>query len=229
MTGGMGLIVAQAVMVLIPLILSLSVHECSHAWAAKRLGDDTAERAGRLTLNPLVHADPIGTLALPFFILVVQGGMSSVSLPMFGWAKPTPVNAGRFRRTISARKGSMWVALAGPMSNFAVACICGLVMVALMRAPLAPVQAEPLIEMCLRMVFINIGLAVFNLLPLHPLDGETVLAGLLPYKQAQQFERFSAQYGTMLLWAVVLFGRSILSTPVLYIARGVLTVVSILA
>ncbi len=228
-SGGIGVIVAQALMVLIPLALSLSVHECAHAWAAKRLGDDTAERAGRLTLNPLVHADPIGTFALPFFILVMQGGMSSVSLPLFGWAKPTPVNAGRFRRTITARTGSMWVALAGPASNLVLSCLCGLLIVALSKMPISPEAAEPLIDMCLRMVFINVGLAVFNLLPLNPLDGETVLAGLLPYTWAQRFERFSAQYGSMLLWGVVLFGRSILSTPVVYIARAVLRMVTLLA
>ena len=229
MTGGLGLIVAQAVMVLIPLALSLSVHECAHAWAAKCLGDDTAERAGRLTLNPLVHADPVGTFALPFFILVVQGGLASVSLPLFGWAKPTPVNAARFTRKISARKGSMWVALAGPVSNLLLACVCGLIMAALMRAPLTQSEIEPLIDMCLRMVFINVGLSIFNLLPLHPLDGETVMAGLLPYPMAQRFERFSAQYGTLLLWAVVLLGRPMLSVPIVYVARGVLRVVTLLA
>lgn len=228
-TGGLGLLAAQALMVLIPLALSLSVHECAHAWAAKRLGDDTAERAGRLTLNPLVHADPIGTVALPFMILLAQGGMGSTSLPLFGWAKPTPVNAGRFRRTITARTGSMWVALAGPVSNFLLAFVAGLMLVLLTRAPIAPHDAEPLVDMCLRMVFINVGLAVFNLLPFSPLDGETVMAGLLPYAWAQRFERVSAQYGSLLLWALVLFGPKFLSVPVGHIARGILRVVTLLA
>jgi Zn-dependent protease len=152
-----------------------------------------------------------------------------VNLPLFGWAKPTPVDASRFTRSISARKGSMWVALAGPASNFVLACVCGLVMVALVRAPLSQAQAEPLIDMCLRMVFINVGLSVFNLLPLHPLDGQTVMAGLLPYHTAQRFDAFSAQYGTLLLWAVVLLGRPLLSVPIVYIAQGVLRVVSMLA
>lgn len=227
-TGNIGLIVAQALMVLIPLALSLSVHECAHAWAAKALGDDTAERAGRLTLNPLVHADPVGTVALPFFILVV-GEMGALGLPILGWAKPTPVNAARFRRSITARTGSMWVALAGPASNLVLSVVSGLVIVALARAPISAEQAEPLINMCLRMVFINVGLALFNLLPLRPLDGETVLAGLLPHAWVPQFERVSAQYGSLLLWAVVLMGRHLLSAPVGYIARGVLHMVTLLA
>jgi len=160
---------------------------------------------------------------------VVQGGLASVSLPLFGWARPTPVNAGRFTRKITARKGSMWVALAGPASNFLLACLCGLLMVALMRAPLTQSQIEPFIDMCLRMVFINVGLCVFNLLPLSPLDGETVMVGLLPYGAAQKFHAFSAQYGNLVLWAVVLLGRPILSVPIVYVAQGVLRVVSLLA
>src|SRR5689334_11759130 len=92
MNGDLTHFVAQAVMVLIPLVLSLTVHEFAHAWAAKRLGDDTAERMGRLTLNPAAHADPMGTVILPLIILVANGAAAGGAIPFFGWAKPVPVN-----------------------------------------------------------------------------------------------------------------------------------------
>lgn len=227
--GSMATVVAQAVMILIVLMLSLSVHECAHAWAAKRLGDDTAERAGRLTLNPLAHADPIGTFALPLMMLIVGGGLGATHMPLFGWAKPTPVNAGRFTRRVTARRGSMWVALAGPVSNLIVALLSGLAIVALWRAPLAYTDAEPLIDMCLRMVFMNTGLAIFNALPFSPLDGEAIVLGLLPFAAAQRYASFSSQYGRYTLWAIVLFGRELLGTPIAAVARGILRVVQLAA
>src|SRR4051812_18777201 len=104
-------------MVLIPMILSLTVHEFSHAWAAKRVGDNTGELAGRLTLNPLAHADPFGTVLLPLLILMANGAVGMGRIPFFGWAKPVPFNAGRFTRKVTARMGSTLVAAAGPISN----------------------------------------------------------------------------------------------------------------
>lgn len=224
--GRFGVVMAEALLVLIPLILSLSVHECAHAWAARRLGDGTAERAGRLTLNPLAHIDPVGTVALPLMVLLAQGGLGASNLPFFGWAKPTPVNPNHFTRKITARRGSTLVALAGPVSNFVLGFICALCIVALRTLPCAYATIEPLEALCLRMIFINAGLAVFNLLPLHPLDGETVLAGLLPPKFAEPFETFNLRYGTYALWAVVLFGRSWLTGPMVLVARAMLRVVT---
>jgi Zn-dependent protease len=229
MVHAIGLMLAQAMMVLIPLALSLSVHEWAHAFTAKRLGDDTAERAGRLTLNPLAHVDPVGTVALPLLILLMQGSTGMTGLPLFGWAKPTPINAGRFTRRISARRGATLVALAGPLSNVVLALMCCAVIVALQRLAISTQNGEAIVDMCLRMIFMNAGLAVFNLLPLHPLDGETVVSGLLPYRASIAFERFNAAYGSLALWVVVLAGRGLLRTPVLFVARSVLNMVTLLS
>jgi len=151
----------------IPLVLSLSVHECAHAASAKLLGDDTAERLGRLSLNPLDHIDPIGTLILPL-----------LGIP-FGWAKPVPVNPMRFRPDVGMSRGLMLTAAAGPASNLLLAVLTAAVVgiAAHLFPSLLPAAAMPVIT---GFVVLNVLLAFFNLLPIPPLDGSRIVDSFIP-------------------------------------------------
>ena len=190
------------VLFVIPLLLSLTVHEFFHAWTAWRLGDDTAARMGRLTLNPLPHIDPIGTLLLPF-----------LRIP-FGWAKPVPVDPSRFRRGISMRTGDILVSVAGPLSNLGLAVACTLVFVALHRfLPSAVAPGSGAGELLDNLVLMNVALAVFNLLPIPPLDGGHVAANLVPYRWRGAWDRFAA-IAPFVLLGIVFFGRGIMSVPI---------------
>lgn len=153
-------------LVYIPLIMSLTVHEWAHAWAALRLGDDTALRLGRVTLNPLAHLDPVGTVALPL-----------LGAPI-GWAKPVPFNPIRFRREVPMERGRLLVAAAGPISNilFGAAAFAGLVLLQHLPGGEAPMVRSLLVSL----LYINLALAFFNLLPLPPLDGSHVMEVLCP-------------------------------------------------
>jgi Zn-dependent protease len=189
----------------VPMILALSVHEFAHAWSAKKLGDPTAEGLGRLTLNPLAHADPFGTLLVP-----LMGVLSGFGY--FGWAKPVPVNPVRFTRKISMRTGMMLVAAAGPISNVLQAII-GTALLALgLRAALLPDALNVLLYSYIK---INIVLALFNMIPVGPLDGQKVVAGFLQGQAAADFDRFNAQYGVLGLIAVIL-GASYIIGPALH-------------
>ena len=170
-------------MFLIPLILSLTVHEWAHARSAMWAGDDTALRLGRVTLNPLAHVDPVGSLLLPM-----------LGVP-FGWAKPVPFNPGRFRREVSLRKGVFCVAAAGPASNLVIAAVCGLLLaVGVGEGSLAPAGVTPLLKTC---VFLNVLLAVFNMLPIPPLDGSHIADCLMPACLRPLWNRFCG------VWPVV--------------------------
>lgn len=158
------------------LILSLTVHEWAHAAEARRLGDTTAEAQGRLSLDPLVHLDAVGTVLLPF-----------LGVP-FGWAKPVPVEPLRFRRDVSLRWGLLRIAAAGPLSNLAVAALTGALWWALDR--LSPGAALP--SLLARFAQVNLALALFNMLPLPPLDGSRVVAGLLPEPWASRYARLGS-------------------------------------
>jgi Zn-dependent protease len=183
--------ILQRVMIIIPLILSLTVHEWAHAWSAHLLGDDTASRQGRLTLDPLVHIDPIGTLLLPI-----------MGVP-FGWAKPVPVNPARFTRKISMAKGLLVTAAAGPASNVLLAFVCTALLAVLFRTAPDWLVRNPAIFIFLRYgLLLNISLAVFNMLPIPPLDGSRVAEGLLPYRWRSVWERY-ARYSALVLLAVI--------------------------
>lgn len=167
-------LVRTLVLELFVMVLSLTVHECAHAWVARRLGDDTAERQGRISLSPVTHVDPIGTLLIPALGIVMGGGFGFI-----GWARPTPVNPARFRRDVSMRTGMAIVAIAGPLSNLALA-LASLGAIGVMRRAgvgLADAagRASGVGVLVVTLFLVNTGLATFNLLPLPPLDGSRLL------------------------------------------------------
>lgn len=197
---------------LIPLVLSLTVHEWAHAMSAFRLGDDTAARQGRLTLNPLVHLDPIGTVLLPL-----------LGVP-FGWAKPVPVNPARFRRDVSMSRGMMWTAAAGPISNVVLAFVCTMLLALASRFHpewfdpnfSGAMWARSLAPLLGQGIQINLALAIFNAIPIPPLDGSRVVDGLMPLRHRAAWERF-CQMGPMLMLGVIfapqLLGVSLIGAP----------------
>jgi Zn-dependent protease len=180
----------------IVLLFSLTVHEMAHAWTADRLGDPTARLQGRVSLNPIVHADPIGTVVFPL-ISLVSGAM------LIGWAKPVPVN---LRYLHHPRRDYMLVAAAGPVSNLVLA-VFGAILLAIV--PVSPQTlgesnvSVPIATLLTRLVNLNVLLAVFNMLPIPPLDGGNVLAGLLPPNFAELFNKVRP-YGFILLYALIL-------------------------
>jgi Zn-dependent protease len=191
----------ERVMLLIPLILSLTVHEFCHAWTAWRLGDDTAARMGRLTLNPIPHIDPIGTLLLPL-----------AGVP-FGWAKPVPVDIRRIRRDVSMAKGNILISAAGPISNLTLAVLAAVVYALLIRfAPETVGRGQAAGVLLAIFVQVNVALAIFNLLPIPPLDGSHVAEALMPYRLRGAWETF-ARLSPFVLLAFFFFGRGLLSGP----------------
>ncbi len=201
-------VIYNAVRMLVPLILSLTLHEYAHALVATRLGDDTALERGRMTLDPIRHIDPVGTLLLPLSLLFMFGA----DVPTLGWARPVPYNPTRFTRKIRMRTGAMLVAAAGPLANiaFALAIVVGVGLA--FRLGLQPLSA-PAETIFKSIIGINVGLAIFNLVPLPPLDGAKVLAGLLPAKQAQFYENLSGRAGIFLVMLLVVFGGRYLAYP----------------
>jgi Zn-dependent protease len=181
----------QMLLLMLPgLLLAVTVHEVAHGWVADRLGDPTARLAGRLTLNPLPHIDPLGALAF-----VLAG---------FGWARPVPVNARNLRRPV---RDMAWVAAAGPLSNFAVAFVGLVLLVLTTRLVDAPFVARPVAGM-LRFVYtFNLGLAIFNLIPLPPLDGGHFLPYFFPRRSWPLLARLE-QYGPLILLLLVFSGAT---------------------
>lgn len=188
-TGIMNNMIQQIVLLVVPVLFSITVHEVCHGYAAYRLGDPTAKLAGRLTLNPIKHIDIVGMLVL--FIT-----------RMIGWAKPVPVDPRYFR---NPRKDMMWVSLAGPASNLVLAFLFALVF-KVVGGLLTASYLYPLAYMIQITIMINVGLAIFNLIPIPPLDGSHILEGLLPHDMAVTYARVVTPYGFIIL-LVLIFTR----------------------
>jgi Zn-dependent protease len=202
---------AQIFIQLVVLLFSLTFHEAAHAWTASRLGDPTARRLGRVSLNPLVHIDPIGTLLFPLIAAISN-------VPLIGWAKPVPVD---IRNLGHPRRDYVLVAAAGPVSNLLLAVVAA---AALRLVPVTPVTlgepnvSAPIASLLMQLCTINVLLAVFNMIPIPPLDGGNVLAGLLPRALAEPFISLR-QYGFLLLYLLMYTGvlTSIVVPPLRFI------------
>jgi Zn-dependent protease len=186
------------------MLLILPLHEFAHGWVAKKCGDDTASVSGRLTLNPIAHLDPFGSV-----LLLLTG---------FGWAKPVPINPARMRHP---RTGVIWTSLAGPVSNL-LAALVGVIGLQIVY-PFYVLHGGAVL-LALRYFFsvfatVNVSLAIFNLIPVPPLDGSKVLMMLLPYKQGRWIETHQ-QILSLILWALILFG--VLSTPLSWLSSWVI-------
>ena len=194
----MNLDIAAIFIAFIVLLFSLKIHEMAHALTADRLGDPTARLLGRVSLNPLVHADPIGTVLFPLIAMITGA-------PLIGWAKPVPVN---IRQLKHPRRDYVLVAAAGPASNLVMALLAALVLSVLPISPQTldePNVSVPIAAILSQAMRLNVLLAVFNMIPIPPLDGGNVLAGLLPLGLARQFNAIRP-YGFLLLYALMLSG-----------------------
>ena len=178
----------------LPVLFAITIHEAAHGYAARHFGDNTAAMMGRITLNPIKHIDPIGTILMPLMLYFATSGAF-----LFGYAKPVPV---RFDHLRNPKRDMIWVALAGPASNFVQAIFWALVLVLLVGLG----QHERFfLEMCRAGITVNLVMWAFNLFPLPPLDGGRILVGLLPWKQAQAVDRIEP-YGFFIVMGLVLLG-----------------------
>jgi Zn-dependent protease len=219
-----------AVFEFVILLFSLSFHECAHAWMASRLGDQTARMQGRVSLNPMVHIDPIGTLLFP--ALVIFGPLIGFHLPfmLVGWAKPTPVITRNFKRIV---RDDNLTTLAGPFSNLILVCVAllGLIVMGVampsggtsVRLSFAaalgmadPSAAHPVALLLSLAILINLSLFFFNLLPIPPLDGSRVVRNMLPYNAVQVYDRI----GGWLSYLLMIFVGSFLLRLLLWPALG---------
>jgi Zn-dependent protease len=186
-------LIYRAAVWIVPLVIAIVFHEVAHGWMARWLGDPTAAEQKRLSFNPVRHVDPVGTLVLPM-------GLALAGAPVFGWAKPVPVDGRRLR---NPRTGMMLVALAGPGMNFALATLAAIalgLMVAVTPAPAGAVRFA--VDMLFAFVAINVFLALFNLLPIPPFDGGHVVEGLLPRRAVPAWASL-ARFGFPLLFILL--------------------------
>jgi Zn-dependent protease len=181
------------------LLFSLSVHESAHAWMAWKLGDDTAKRLGRVSLNPIVHIDPIGTLLFPL-IQIFTG------VPLLGWAKPTPYNPANFRPDVPMRKGHMLVAGMGPVSNFFLALLFTGVLIVVFRTGMVDSPQDFVFNLVVLGIELNVILALFNLVPVPPLDGSKVASYGLSPEIGEKYDRLMGPYGFVILLLLLMSG-----------------------
>ncbi len=178
----------------LPVLFAITVHEAAHGYAARHFGDNTALMMGRITLNPLKHIDPVGTILMPLLLYFATSGAF-----LFGYAKPVPVDFGHLR---NPKRDMIWVALAGPASNFLQAIFWAVLLVALVGSG---VEERFFIDMARAGVLVNLVMWAFNLFPLPPLDGGRILMGVLPWRQAQWLSRIEP-YGFFIVLALVVAG-----------------------
>lgn len=185
---------AQLFIEILVLLFSLTVHESAHAWTASRLGDQTGRLRGRVSFNPAAHIDPVGTILFPLLAIVTR-------LPLIGWAKPVPVD---FRNLKNPRRDFMLIAAAGPIANVLLAIVAAVAMRLMTLTP-AESGVRELSGPAITLLELNLLLAVFNLIPVPPLDGGNVLAGLLPDRAANLFDSLRP-YGFIILYALIFTG-----------------------
>jgi Zn-dependent protease len=178
----------------IPVLFAITVHEAAHGYAARHYGDNTAYMLGRITLNPIKHIDPLGTIAMPLLLYFATSGAF-----LFGYAKPVPVNFSRLR---NPKKDMVWVALAGPGANLAQAILWTVLLYVLVAVG---IEERFFLQMCRAGVMVNLVMFAFNLFPLPPLDGGRILVGLLPWKQAMLVSRIEP-WGFFIVMALVISG-----------------------
>lgn len=197
----------------IPVLFAITMHEVAHGWIARQLGDPTAQMLGRLSFNPIKHIDPIGTVLVPALMLLLPGGF------MFGWAKPVPITARNFK---NPRRDMALVALAGPMSNLAMAIIWALIM-RFSVAINSDWLSVPLFLMGQAGILINVILLVVNLLPLPPLDGGRILTGVIPARMAATVDRVEP-FGFIIVVALLITGilNVVVGPPVVAMSRGLM-------
>ena len=193
----------------VPFMMAVVFHEFAHGYMANRYGDTTARDAGRLTLNPAPHVDVLGTLILPILMMV-----SGVSF-LFGWARPVPINPSRFK---NYRSGLFWVSFAGPGMNFLMALVSGAAFAAIRTwMPETFYLHEPLVSMAIASVTVNYALAIFNLIPLPPLDGSKMVQSFLSYDATRKYEAIS-QYSFFILMGLMWTGSlSVLGYPIVFL------------
>ncbi|MFZ5566427.1 MAG: site-2 protease family protein [Pseudomonadota bacterium] len=198
----------------LPVLFAITVHEAAHGYAARYFGDDTAAMMGRITLNPVRHIDPVGTIAMPVLLYFATAGAF-----LFGYAKPVPV---RFDRLRHPKRDMVWVALAGPGANLAQAVLWGALLYVLIGAGL---QERFFLEMCRAGVLVNVVMFAFNLFPLPPLDGGRILVGLLPWKQAAMVSRIEP-WGFFIVMGLVIAGvvSTLWMKPVMGLTYGLLDI-----
>jgi len=201
---------------LLVMVLSLSVHECAHAWVAHRLGDDTAARQGRLSLSPATHVDPLGTLLIPALSIIMGGAFGFI-----GWARPVPVEPKRFRSSISMRGGMALVAAAGPLSNLVLALLALGIFALCKRADVGlwddAGRMSGAAALLVTMFHVNVGLMVFNFLPIPPLDGSRLLPRSMDALQARL-----APYSIVLLLLIInvpILSRYMVLEPIRVVAN----------
>ena len=220
-----GTAIGQFLLYMVGLIFSLSVHESAHAWMSNRFGDHLARLQGRISLNPVAHVDPIGTLLFPAIAFFTNA-------PVIGWAKPTPVNPLRWR---NKRVANFWVSVAGVICNFIIAIVAGVIirvlysvgLIGVVDNKLAPITTESLIavgavELLVVFFRLNVALGVFNLIPIPPLDGSKVLQSILPQSMESGFEALE-RFGFLLLIVAMFTGVfSVIFSIVMPIAYTIL-------
>ncbi len=196
----------------LPVLFAITLHEAAHGYAARHFGDNTAWMLGRITLNPIRHVDPVGTILMPLLLYFATSGAF-----LFGYAKPVPVNFANLR---NPKRSMVWVALAGPGANFAQALLWGVVLYLLVALG---VQERFFIEMCRAGMLVNVVMFAFNLFPLPPLDGGRILVGLLPWRQAALVSRVEP-WGFFIVMALVIAGvvSALWMRPVMSLTYGAL-------